>query len=126
APRGRCHRGTAQTGTPIQPLRHALAAAAGRLLALSFPKFGHPGLGWIALAPLLVALAAHGPDPAPPRNPFRLGLLTGVVYFAGTLYWVVGTMHTYGGLAIPIAVIACVLLVVFLALYVGLFAWSVG
>lgn len=48
------------------------------------------------------------------------------MYFAGTLYWVVGTMHTYGGLAIPIAVIACVLLVVFLALYVGLFAWSVG
>ena len=36
----------------------ALAAASGVLLALSFPKFGHPAFGWIALAPLLVALDA--------------------------------------------------------------------
>jgi apolipoprotein N-acyltransferase len=50
-------------------------------------------------------------------------LLAGVIYFAGTLYWLVGTMHTYGGLATPIAVVACALLVVFLALYVGLFGW---
>lgn len=49
--------------------------------------------------------------------------MTGLVYFAGTLYWLVGTMHTFGGLATPIAVVACALLVAFLSLYVGLFAW---
>src|SRR4029077_19334863 len=34
----------------------ALAAASGVLLALSFPRYGHPAVAWIALAPLLVAL----------------------------------------------------------------------
>lgn len=33
-------------------------------------------------------------------------------------------MHTYGGLPTPVAVIVCALLVVFLALYVSLFAWT--
>ena len=36
----------------------ALATASGVLLTLSFPKFGHPAFAWIALAPLLVALAS--------------------------------------------------------------------
>ena len=39
----------------------ALALLSGALLALSFPKFGHPAIAWIALAPLLVALA-HRPQ----------------------------------------------------------------
>ena len=29
------------------------------LLALSFPKYGHPAFAWIALTPLLVALASR-------------------------------------------------------------------
>src|SRR6516164_6208827 len=33
-----------------------LAILSGALLALSFPKFGHPAFAWIALAPLLVAV----------------------------------------------------------------------
>ena len=40
-----------------QTLGYPLALASGVLLALSFPKFGHPAFSWIALAPLLVALA---------------------------------------------------------------------
>ena len=34
-----------------------LAALAGALLALSFPKFGHPACAWIALVPLFLALS---------------------------------------------------------------------
>jgi len=45
------------------------------------------------------------------------------VYFAGTLYWLVGTMRTFGGLPAPAAVLVCLLLVIFLSLYVALFAW---
>ncbi len=51
-----------------------------------------------------------------------LGLATGVVYFGGTLYWLVDTMGTFGGLPLPVAVVVCALLVVFLSLYVALFA----
>ena len=35
-----------------------LALLSGALLALSFPRYGHPAFAWIALVPLLVTL--HG------------------------------------------------------------------
>ncbi len=60
------------------------------------------------------------------RHAIALGLTTGTVYFAGTLYWLVGTMRTFGGLATPIAVLVCGLLVVVLALYVAAFAWTLS
>src|SRR6188768_1606444 len=70
----------------------ALALLSGALLALSFRKFGHPAFAWIALAPLIVAVAHR--SERPPRA-FRLGLATGIVYFTGTLYWLVETMTTF-------------------------------
>lgn len=101
-------------------ISYALAAASGVLLALSFPKFGFPALGWIALAPLLVALA--GEKRVGISRAFALGLTTGVIYFGGTLYWITGVMVVYGGLSRPVAVLVNVLLIAFLALYPALFA----
>ena len=77
----------------------SLAAASGVLLALSFPKFGHPALAWIALAPLLLALA----QPVSLLRAFALGLTCGVIYFGGTLYWMTGVMSVYGGLSAIVA-----------------------
>jgi apolipoprotein N-acyltransferase len=57
-----------------------------------------------------------------PRRAFLLGLTAGVVAFAGTLYWLVQTMTTFGGLATPVAVFAAGLLVAYLALFPALFA----
>ena len=57
---------------------------------------------------------------------FRLGLLTGWVYFSGTLYWTVSVMTTYGGLSTPVAILAAGLLVGYLSLYVGAVAVLVG
>jgi apolipoprotein N-acyltransferase len=96
-----------------------LATLSGALLALSFPKFGHPAFAWISLAPLLLAVG-HRPQPA--RRAFRLGLNTGVVYFAGTLYWLVETMTTFGGLSTPLAAFAALLLILYLSLFPALFA----
>ena len=94
-----------------------LASASGVLLALSFPKFGHPALGWIALAPLLVALAGG----SLPRA-FTLGLITGIVYFTGTLYWITGVMAMYGDMAFAVAVGINALLVLYQAAFVAIFA----
>ena len=94
-----------------------LAVASGVLLALSFPKFGHPAFGWIALAPLLVALAG-----TTLRRAFLLGLLTGIVYFTGTLYWITGVMVMYGDLAPWVAVPLNAALVAYLSLFPALFA----
>jgi apolipoprotein N-acyltransferase len=90
------------------------------LLALSFPKFGHPAFGWIALAPLLAALM---PDRGRSlARAFGLGLTTGIVYFAGTLYWITTVMVVYGGLSRWVAVLVNALLVAYLALFPGMFA----
>lgn len=58
----------------------------------------------------------------PVRRAFQLGLLTGAVYFAGTLYWLVETMTTFGGLATPLAVFAAAVLVAYLSLFPAAFA----
>src|SRR5438876_11601242 len=89
----------------------------GALFVLSFPKFGHPAFGWIALTPLLVALSA-----APLRRAFLLGLAAGFVYFAGTLYWITRVMATYGHIAVWMAIPINGALVAYLALFPALFA----
>jgi apolipoprotein N-acyltransferase len=100
-------------------LEFALALLSGALLALSFPKFGHPAIAWIALAPLLLAIAHR---PLPWRRAFVLGLVTGAVYFAGTLYWLVETMTTFGGLSTPLATVAAALLIAYLSIFPAAFA----
>jgi apolipoprotein N-acyltransferase len=57
------------------------------------------------------------------RRPFLLGLVCGGVYFAGTLYWLVETMTTFGGLATALAMFAALLLVAYLALFPAAFAF---
>ena len=96
-----------------------LASASGVLLALSFPKFGHPAFGWIALAPLLLAVA--GPPRARARA-FFLGLTTGIVYFVGTLYWITRVMVVYGGFQPWVAVLLNAALIAYLALFPATFA----
>jgi apolipoprotein N-acyltransferase len=89
-------------------------------LALSFPKFGHPACAWFSLTPLLVALVrSRGPrEPAmTTRRALGLGLISGAVYFSATLYWLVETMTTFGGLQTAVAAVAALLLVAYLSLF---------
>jgi apolipoprotein N-acyltransferase len=95
-----------------------LAAASGALLALSFPKFGHPAFAWLALAPLLVALTA----PVSLLRAFFAGLVCGVIYFTGTLYWMTGVMSVYGGIHPAVAGTLNAAFIAYLALYVAVFA----
>jgi apolipoprotein N-acyltransferase len=116
-------------------LDYALALLSGALLALSFPRYGHPAFAWIALVPLLIALSGWRGRPAPsgvermerlpgqpPLRAFTLGLTTGALYFIGTLYWTGTVVRTFGGLALPVAALAMLLLAVYLALFPALTA----
>jgi len=98
------------------------AALSGVLLALSFPRYGHPAFAWIALVPLLVVLSGWsgrtGARPGqPPRRAFLLGLTTGTLSFIGTIYWTSTVVRQFGGVPLPLSVLAMLLL----ALYLGLF-----
>jgi apolipoprotein N-acyltransferase len=72
-----------------------------------------------------VALTRAPAGAVPVRRAFWLGLTTGAVYFTGTLYWLVETMTTFGGLALPVAVFAAAVLVAYLSLFPAAFAVSV-
>jgi apolipoprotein N-acyltransferase len=100
----------------------ALAALAGALLALSFPKFGHPACAWIALVPLFLALSGWTGRPGPLRGTTAargafLGLVTSLVFFCGTLYWTGPVLVTFGGLPGPLGVVSVLLLSLYLGLY---------
>jgi apolipoprotein N-acyltransferase len=104
----------------IRPRRSdALAVASGVLLWLSFPKFGHGLVAWVALTPLLVALAGarstgHG---------LRLGYLAGAVSSLGLVYWTALVVVQYGGLSLPLGIAVMLLLCFALALFPCLFGW---
>jgi apolipoprotein N-acyltransferase len=72
---------------------------------------------WIALVPLLLALQGAGFTRA-----WWLGLTTGLVYRAVTLYWLVDTMAEYGGLGLLLALAVATALIFALASFIGVFA----
>jgi apolipoprotein N-acyltransferase len=103
------------------------------LQVVIFPLPGLYGLAWVGVAPLLVAiLRARSPEtlqldgqtrllPATPWQGFLLGYLGGILWLAGSCYWIFDTMRRYGGLPVPAAVLVLVLFCMYVGLYQGLF-----
>lgn len=111
------------TGTAPRPIARfdafslALACLSGVLATLSFPPFGIHAFGWVALAPLLFALAWRRPSSGVSLRAFTLGLLMGAVYFGGTVYWTGEVMARYGGISPVLSAAIAALLVAVLALF---------
>jgi apolipoprotein N-acyltransferase len=108
-------------------VHYSLALLSGVLLALSFPRFGHPAFAWIALVPLLVALSGWQGRPGrapgqPPHRAFSMGLLAGAVYFVGTIYWTSDVLADFGQVPVPVAIGGMLLLALYLALFPALTA----
>ena len=103
-----------------------LSLASGLLLAFSFPRFGHPAVSWIALAPLLVALTLVAPLRGGIRRAWSLGLAAGALYFAGTLYWTSSVMSQFGGINPVLSGGIAGLLVGYLSLFPAAFAAAIA
>ena len=105
---------------------------------LIFPLPGVYVLGWLALAPLLIALMRTQPvgeleiegsarlQPATPWQGFLLGYVCGIVWYTGTCYWTYDTMRQYGGLNAPMALLVLFLFSCYLGLYHGAFGLLVA
>jgi apolipoprotein N-acyltransferase len=104
-------------GTPPDRWAGPAAVLSGLLLAASFPLADQGWLAFIALVPLIGAIRG-----ATPRRAARLGFLSGTVFFATLLYWLVGVMTRYGGLPVWAGAGFLLMLVAYLALYVAAFA----
>lgn len=96
---------------------YAPAAFSGLLLILCFAPFDIYLLAWIAFIPLLISLLDKKPKEA-----FSAGVIMGVFYFFGTLYWIYHSINHYGGVPLSLSLCLVLLLSLYLSVYVGLFA----
>ena len=115
-----------------------LVGLSALLQVVIFPLPGLYVLSWFALAPLIVALLRTRPAgelevagsvrlrPATPWQGFILGYACGILWYAGTCYWIYDTMRQYGGLSGSQALLALFLFCCYLGLYHGLFGLLVG
>jgi len=122
----------------IHPSAWLLAVLSAVLQVVIFPLPGVYVLSWFAIAPLLVALLRARPagelevagsvrlQPATPWQGFLLGYICGIVWYAGTCYWIYDTMRQYGGLSAPMAMLALFLFCCYLGLYHGVFGLVVS
>jgi apolipoprotein N-acyltransferase len=94
------------------------ALLSGFLLTLCFPKPGFSYLAFFALVPWLVSIRA-----LTIKESFYSGFIAGLVHFLTLIYWIVPTVHVYGGLHIIFAIATLTLLCFYLALYPAIFAF---
>jgi apolipoprotein N-acyltransferase len=102
-------------------VRLLLALASGVALALAYPSFNIPLLGWIAPALLIVAVLGERL-----RFAFLLGWLQGAVYYGMSLPWFYTVMRHYGPLPVMQAGAVFALVIVATSLFHAAFAMGVA
>ena len=110
-----------------------LVVVSAILQVIIFPLPGLYILSWFAITPLIIAILRARPagelevigstrlQPASPWQGFLLSYVCGIIWYAGTCYWIFDTMRRYGGLNAPMAVLVLFLFCCYLGLYHGLF-----
>jgi apolipoprotein N-acyltransferase len=71
---------------------------------------------FVGLVPVILAAAEM-----PPKQAFKAGFLAGIVFSVGLLYWLIHVLTYYGGLPYFAALPLFLFMVMYLALYPGLF-----
>jgi len=99
----------------IKRYRYLLAVCSGVLLFCSFPSINFFPLAWVSLVPLLFVLACADDWKAA----FRIGYVSGLVFFAGLLI-AIALLYPYAN--IWTTALGYLLLVGYTALYIALFA----
>lgn len=98
-----------------------LAGVSGGLLVLAFPSFDMSLLAFVVLAPWLARIPGRSPHAAGLG-----GLVAGLAFFVGSLWWIAGTIIRYGdlpgALALPVAIAVLAALALYLSLYGAAFA----
>ena len=98
----------------------AVLAGLAQALSIAAPWNGQP-LWWLQIAALAVLVGLV--DAAPHARAAALrGFLFAFAWLAGTFWWLFISLHVYGGLAAPLAVLAVAALAALLALYYALAA----
>ena len=102
-------------------LRFLLALVTGCLFAFAFPSAAQGYLAFVAIAPLLIAIARARSA----KESFFLGWVSMTAAWLIMVPWVVRVMSHYGGLPYVTGVLIFIAMAIFLGIYGGLFAWIV-
>lgn len=103
-------------GARVLPFLFSLLG--GILLFLAFPRSDVESLAWIAFLPLLVCI-----HEMPAWKGLLYGLVTGMVFYLGSISWVTHAMVNYGGLSLPLSFLVLIALSLYLSGYFGLFSF---
>ena len=109
-----------------------LTILSGILQVLVFPSPALYFLCWIALAPLIVALVdrpsgqlydarGHELTSTTLGQGLLLAWVNGIIFFAGTCFWIFHTLHVYGGMSQQVAVLLMVLFLLAAGMHHGIF-----
>ena len=90
-----------------------LSAFSGIAGFASFPRLDQGYLAWVALVPLLLAVAKARRA----RDAFLAGLTAGVLQWAALLVWIPRVLVLYGGVPAAVAWLMLLLLAVYMALF---------
>src|SRR5579863_9716789 len=102
-------------------VRLLLALVSGVALAMAYPAFNIPLLGWIAPALLIVAVLGERPQFA-----FLLGSVQGAVYFGLSLPWFYTVMRQYGPLPVIQAAGVFALVIIVMSFFHAAFAAAIA
>lgn len=97
----------------------AALLSGGLLFAASPGLVGFAPLAWLALVPLLSAIARRDVSP---RRAALLGLISGLTYYPSLLYWITIVLGRYGNLSMWLSIPALLLLSLYMSLYLAGFA----
>jgi apolipoprotein N-acyltransferase len=94
----------------------ALTILSGLLLSLAFSSYNISVVAWIAFLPVFLTV----------KNkkgivPFLLGLIWGIAFFAGSLYWITHAAVYYGNMPWILGILSTLLLALILSFYTALF-----
>src|SRR5919198_28451 len=109
-----------------------LTVVSGALQVLVFPSPGLYFLCWIAVTPLMAVIVGsstkglydvRGQEVASttPAQGLLLGWVNGIIFYAGTCFWIFHTLHVYGGMSEQIAVLLMVLFLLAAGMHHGVF-----
>lgn len=98
-----------------------IAVFAGALQVFAYAPFGQFWLAPLSMAVLFVSWRGTSPGQA-----FRIGWLYGFASFLAGVHWVYVSVHDFGLLPIPLAVLLTGGLAALMALYVGAAGWVAG
>jgi apolipoprotein N-acyltransferase len=111
-------RRTLEPSNPRSLAPFAAAAASGLLIAACFLRFELYPLAWVAFVPLLWAIRPT----ATAREAARVGFIAGLATNLPAFYWLVYTIHVFGGFGYPLALFFYIMLTLYAAVEFVVFA----